>query len=155
MPDYPEAVELLRSRLENLIVAGPVGLPGATAREELSGVLFRGVDPKNKAFSYVFDFSEGGGTLTYEYGKGVHTIHAEAETWTQGYSRMSSDEPQKIAAQGAWTAQDTFTIVVKYINSPATTTIETVFGDGTAILRFYSKGSFTPGVGPILEGTAT
>ena len=66
----------------------------------------------------------------------------------------TSRQPRAILTSGTWTAPDTFTITLRYVETPFTRTLTCVFTGSTVTIRQVVNLAFGPTEGPTLQGKA-
>lgn len=156
--------EALRQRLGKLEVRSPQGSrvsPAAAAK--VSGKTYRLEANDEKLQSARFAFSPERCTLTLkgESGRERKIVSGHAG-WAKGEAagtnalpRLGSPPAGKVAARGAWTADDRYTIKVCYIETPFEETIECRFtGDDEVSIARKMNVSFGPTERPLLKGRA-
>jgi CubicO group peptidase (beta-lactamase class C family) len=149
----------LRRKLEKLEVSAPAGSAVFPAASRISGRTFRLASNPEKLETAEFDFSRKGCTLTLLGEARERRLTGGNGTWTAGQVRNDGSPPRlgapptgKTATRGAWTAEDTYTLKVCYVETPYVETITCRFsGDDVTIARKMNV-SFGPTERPLLVG---
>lgn len=94
--------------------------------------------------------------LMLESGDERHYLEIGRQHWLSGYTTFNpGSEPTPVVTSGAWTAEDTFTVALRYIETPHCLTLACRFvGEVLHIDRSWNV-SFGPTVFPTLTGKRT
>jgi len=102
--------------------------------------------------SIAFDFGEDRSVVTVRDGQGERQIVCGSGTWVKGTTIDERGLPQKVAASGAWTAEDTYTIKVCLYETPFRPTITCRFEEDRLTYTFKANVGFGPLERPPLIG---
>jgi CubicO group peptidase (beta-lactamase class C family) len=156
-----DAGAALKQRLAKLEVRAPEGSPVSAAAGRVSGKTYR-MDPNTqKMQSAVFAFSPDRGTVTLRGEAGEQRIVSGHRKWMQGMvpgtpslQRLGFPPVGKIAARGAWTDPDTYTMKVCYLETPYVESITCRFSGEEVTVSRKLNVSFGPAERPTLVGRA-
>jgi CubicO group peptidase (beta-lactamase class C family) len=149
------------SSLQAAPVAGQATTPRATG---VSGRTFA-VSPNDDGISsLVFDFAADGATLTLRSEGGEQRVRCGYGDWVRGEADIESAYRRhlgtqclianEVAASGAWTADDTYTVELSWYRTPFRRTLTFRFsGDGVRVEQ-RANLSFGSTERPTLEGQA-
>jgi hypothetical protein len=107
-------------------------------------------EPKMEAMA--FDFGPDESTVTIRDGRGEQQFACGDGAWIEGTLALESDNPRPVAASGAWTAEDTYEIVLCFYETPFRPTITCRFADDRLALDMKVNVSFGPLERPQLVG---
>ena len=141
--------------------AGQAVRPGAAAAgrqrgippaERVSGKTY--VFDKNEQHieSLCLDFDHKGCVLTLRNDHGEQRIACGNGKWLQGTAAVMTPEPQRVAAAGAWTEDDTYVVKLYLIETPFCQTITCHFDDDRLTVDNRMNVSFGPLEQPRLIG---
>jgi CubicO group peptidase (beta-lactamase class C family) len=102
--------------------------------------------------SIAFDFGQDKTVVTVRDTHGERRIVCGSGDWVKGTTIDERGQPQKVAASGAWTAEDTYTIKVCLYERPFCPTITCHFCEGQLTYTFKANVSFGPLERPPLVG---
>lgn len=84
--------------------------------------------------------------------RGEHTVSCGEGAWQVGTTTYNQPAGQQVAGCGAWTADDTYTMKVQFIERPFSLTATCRFVDGELHYQSQMNVSFGPPEGPALVG---
>lgn len=150
LPENPAALKKLRDRSSKLLIAPPQNTaePSAAAANAFKNIK---TDSANALAISSLGYDDKTKTLTIENRFGKQTIRVGNGKWETGrftaeeknsdtLGRISGGE-QPVAAAGAWTGPDRFTVRIKFIRSPANLDIDFEMRDGRAHVSTRSNMS--------------
>ncbi len=144
----PAAHDRLTQKLSGLSIP-PV--QGNTSSPSVSGVSGRTytVEPNELKFETIaLNFSETGCDITLKRGAVTDTISCGYGKWQPGQTTLFLElpffDPMPIVASGAWTAEDTFTVVVRLYRTPFYQTYVYHFADNRLTVDTRINVSFEP-----------
>jgi CubicO group peptidase (beta-lactamase class C family) len=143
----------LRKRTSTLSVRGPVGDTTSKTAARVSGKTYALETNDQKLRSVSFAFTRGSGTLTLRGEAGEQKIVSGHTHWMKGVTAEGSGMPKgRVAARGAWTADDTYTLKICFVETPYIETVACRFsGDEVSVSRSLNV-SFGPTERPTLVG---
>ena len=161
LPEDADAQAALGKRLAELALPVPAGEPSSPAAAQASGKTYRfspspsspspaGESPAIE--SAAWEFAASGATLTLRDKDGLHWIEAGADGWHLSETTYALPLYPKIAAQGTWTAPDTYTLTLCFCETPFTLTLAARFDGDRVTLDVRQNVSFGPTQTPPLEG---
>ncbi len=121
--DDPVSQAALANKLSNLAFPPVQGAATSPLASSISGRTY-GVDANDlKIEALAFGFTEQGCVLSIQTAFGGETFLAGYGTWQHGYTTLFRkywlpDEAMPIFVSGAWTAQDTLTMVMRLVETP-------------------------------------
>lgn len=145
---------LLAERLQHLAIQPPAaGETPAASRFSGKTYAFDKNDESLRALS--FDFAAN--TLTYRLlgggqRRGAHTLPFGRGTWVETTTLFGATVPAPVAASGAWTADDTFTLTLCYFETPFIVSLACQFAGDELRLDYKVNASFGPTERPRLAG---
>ena len=159
-PADREASEKLTRKLSSLAVHAPSGKPSSPLSASVSGKRF--VFPFNdrQIEAVSLEFKSDGALLSLRTSSGESRIACSADTWRKGRSffvngpdkRMAMPSELPVAASGAWTAEDTYTVKLCFYQTPFSVTLIFRFkGDQLFFDSEYGVG-FGPTTPPQMVG---
>jgi CubicO group peptidase (beta-lactamase class C family) len=142
----------VRRKLASLAIHPPEGkLTSPTARR-VSGRTCHFEANEEKIQSATLTFKEKRGALTLRDERGEHPVACGAGTWVKGITALGDNPARKVAASGAWTDDDTYTMKLCFYETPFIQTVSCQFtGDQVTISRKMNVG-FGPTERPPLVG---
>lgn len=122
LPDDADAQHALASKLSNLTLPPVQGQAGSPLLSKISGRTYA-VDTNDLGLeTLALKFAEGGCTVSIKTAAGEQTIPCGYGTWQRGQTDVFNERwmtaPMPIATSGAWTAEDSFTMVVRLYETP-------------------------------------
>jgi CubicO group peptidase (beta-lactamase class C family) len=128
LPENPAALLSLRNRLAALTFPAPVGAATSPLAAKFHGRRF--VFEQNEATleSVALDFAADG-TVTLnarQYGQDLRVTAGNGQ-WRRGTFPLSPGSTEPVAASGAWTAEDTYTLQLIQYHQPFLATISLKF----------------------------
>jgi CubicO group peptidase (beta-lactamase class C family) len=149
----------LHDRIKGLSVPAPAHAAASTAAARVSAKTYKLESNAQNIESVEFAFDGDRCTATFTAGGVPQDYKAGSTTWEKGsvprgkrLNSLSSPLEGKIASRGAWTADDTYTMKVCFVESPYAQTITCRFtGDEVEITRKLNV-AFGPTDLPRLKG---
>jgi CubicO group peptidase (beta-lactamase class C family) len=142
----------LSRALKRLAYASPAGSAQSPTAARVSGKVYQFAPNALKAETVSLKFDGGNCRLTLSDAKGEHTLECGAHAWKDGTASLEGVQSIKVAARGAWTADDTYTITECFYETPYVQTITFRFeGDQIAVNRKRNV-AFGPTEAPPLTG---
>lgn len=147
----------LKRKLDSLAIAPPTGqsVPATAAR--VTGKTYRFDSNDRKLDSLTLRFDGAKCTAVMKDDRGERTITSGGDRWIEGRAPLS-DGPvlpareAKIAARGAWTADDTYTMKLCFVETPYIQTTTYRFDGDQVTVATAMNVSFGPTARPPLTG---
>jgi CubicO group peptidase (beta-lactamase class C family) len=143
LPPNTAAQAALAGRLSSLTLPLPHGALHSTAERGVSGKTYALEKNERGMTSVRIDFSGANPVLTIVDGYGSHAISCGLGRWVRGrtdFYRRINDlfdcDDQGMAACGAWTGDDTFTVKLCFDETPYTVTLRFAFSGDRLLLDF-------------------
>jgi CubicO group peptidase (beta-lactamase class C family) len=150
----PESQRMLALKLENLAFHAPQGEGEPPIQAAISGQRYV-IEANPMGFESVsFDFSDGGCLFKLKDGTCEEQAACGLGAWRSGTSSLFNHRPAKVMASGVWTAGDTFTMTLRFYETPFCITVKAQFQDSRVHLEVKMNVSFGPEGFPSLEGKA-
>ncbi len=152
LPADEIALDKLNRKLASLSLAPQPGKRASPLASKASGrkYAFETNDQKLEAVS--LDFTPDGSVLTVRDGHGEHRITCGNGVWATGTTALDNGIARRVAASGAWTAEDTFTAKLCFYETPFCPTIACRFVGNRLRFVFTANVGFGPTERPQLEG---
>ena len=122
LPDNAAAYDALTNKLSSLDIAPLAGQATVAITSQVSGRTYA-VDANERNIETItMNFDELGCTLNIKTPKIDETMRYSSGEWTQGQTSLFDDRrfsgPQNMMVSGAWTADDTYTTIVRLVETP-------------------------------------
>jgi CubicO group peptidase (beta-lactamase class C family) len=122
LPENAEAANTLAMKLSNLMLPFVQGQTRTPVLSRTSGRTYKVDSNDLRIETIALDFSEAGCIVRIKTAEGEETIHCGYGVWQRGQTTLFNGRwasaPMPIAASGAWTAEDSFTMVVRLYETP-------------------------------------
>jgi hypothetical protein len=152
LPEDHVAHDELGRRLANLSLPIVQGKDSSFLANKVSGRTFAFEDNEQKAETTSFDFDVDGRSATIANHSGSHRIACGSGTWLEGATTYDDGVSRPAAATGAWIADDTYVIKLRYIETPFGFTLTCRFVEDRVLLDHQDNVSFGPTERPRLVG---
>jgi CubicO group peptidase (beta-lactamase class C family) len=144
--------EDLAQRLAGLAIRLPEGQPASPTARRVSGRSFRFEANEEKIQSVTFTFEANGSRLTLRDEQGEHSLECCSGAWVKGSAELPDRGVRRVAASGAWSDPDTYTMQLCFYETPFIESVTCRFaGDEVAVSRRANVG-FGPTERPTLVG---
>jgi hypothetical protein len=158
-PTKEATPEHLAHTLKSLTINPPQGAASSPKAVYLSGRSYSFEPNYETLRSLRFEFSNEAGILTYHLlggGKrrGKHSFTFGYGSWQEGIAVLGAATPQRVAASGVWTTDDTFTLTLCQYETPFILTITCRFEGDKLFYDFKVNVAFGPLERPQLVGLA-
>jgi hypothetical protein len=152
LPENAAARRQLESRLAGLAVKLPTGLASSPLSASVSGKWFEFSENDRGIKAVSFDFNSASPTLIVRTSSGETRMAIGMSSWaksrgsfTNGLDRfLSVPENPRIAASGAWTAENTFTIKIVLYETTYYSTLNFRFDGDRLLIDAEHNVSFGP-----------
>ncbi len=137
LPDDPASQRRLTEKLASLACPLVTGQPDSPTARQVSGKMYQ-VDANALGLEEVtLNFDDSMGSIVVKTAAGEDSIPCGFGTWIQGHTRLFAQpllfDDALTASSGAWTADDTFTMVVRLLETPFFHTVAFYF-DGMELI---------------------
>ncbi|MBN1874945.1 MAG: serine hydrolase [Anaerolineae bacterium] len=151
LPADAKAQTALQEKLSGLALSPQTGEANMPITARVSGKVYTvEKNPlKFKTLSCTFDTE--GCTFTVKIGRRHHSLRSTHNAWHFGTTTQDGNE-RRVAASGAWTAEDTYTMRTCYYETPFCDLMTFQFGDDQLTFTFKTNVSFGPTEFPPLVG---
>lgn len=149
--DESAQCELSRT-LAGLSLSPQAGAPTSPVAAQVSGNKYVIEANAQRVQSISLDLTPAGSTLTVRAGRRKHQVNCGNGVWVEGMTTLDEGQPRPVAASGAWTADDTYTIKLCFYETPFCPTITCRFDQDRLIFDFKANVSFGPLERPTLVG---
>jgi CubicO group peptidase (beta-lactamase class C family) len=136
IPENPDAQAALRARLASLALPFPQGAATSAQAARISGRKFAfeanslGLESVSLTVA-----PDGAVTLHARRWEQDQSVSAGRNTWKPGNFLLGQNSTPAVAAAGAWTADDTYTVALAQLGQPFLETFHLKFTDGTVALE--------------------
>lgn len=139
LPEDASAHTALTEKLSSLIVTPVQGQSTSSIASQISGRTYRFDANELKLEALILSFTEGGCTVSVKRADRDETIPCGDGAWQRGETSLLNEpgvvEVMKTASSGAWTAAETFTMVVRLYETPFYHTLTFHFADDEIMLE--------------------
>jgi CubicO group peptidase (beta-lactamase class C family) len=147
-----DAAGEVRRKLESLAIRPPEGRLASPTAKRVSGRTCRFEANEEKIQSAKITFKGNRCTMTLGDKRGEHPVECGNGAWVKGTTSLGDRPDRKVAASGAWTDEDTYTIKLCFYETPFIQTVTCEFaGDQVTVSRKMNVG-FGPTERPTLVG---
>lgn len=156
MDDRPESLDSgeapLQQKLARLAVPLPEGEGISVTADRVSGRTWRFAANEEQIESATLAFEGSRCRFTLRDARGEHPVECGHGEWVEGTSDLGDRGVNRVAAAGAWTAPDTYTLQLCFVETPFIVTFTCRFqGNQITIARKANVG-FGPTERPSLVG---
>jgi CubicO group peptidase (beta-lactamase class C family) len=145
----------VKRKLQRLAVRPPEGKSSSPTARRVSGRSCRFEANEEKIQSATLTFKGNRCKMTLRDESGERPVECGSGAWVKGTTSIGGRPDSKVAAMGAWTDDDTYTMKLCYYETPFVQTITWKFaGDEATITRKANVG-FGPTDRPVLVGRLT
>lgn len=155
LPEDPSAQADLQHALARLAYA-PLqqGVETPPLAAQVSGVEYHFDEDAFGASAARFDFDAAGCTVTLAGGLAAGSLRLGSGDWAEGHTALFHNGPRRVMACGAWVSADTYQVVLRFVETPATYTIRCCFTGSRVTLNATSHATFDLKEFPAVEGVA-
>jgi CubicO group peptidase (beta-lactamase class C family) len=141
--------EALTQKLSGLRLLPVQGKSSSPIAAGVSGKTYKVEANEFKLDTLTLEFTDSGCTVHFKTKSGTETIACGFGVWEKGYTALFNEwwvlEPTHLYTSGAWTADDTFTMVFRMYETPFYETMAFHFdGDQVLIETLVNVGFATP-----------
>lgn len=147
-----EAQAALEHKLASLVMKVQQGQPSSSVADKVSGKRYVFEKNDQQVKSIKLDFAADSSTITIRDVRGTHKIACGYGAWITGTTTFDGNAPQRVAASGAWTDEDTYTIKLCFYETPFCPTLTCKFDGEQLTYKFTANVSFGPVERPQLIG---
>ena len=139
LPDNSAGQAALAKKLSSLTLLPMQGKAGSPITPQISGRTYRVDANELKIETIRLDFSESGCLLSVKTAAGEETLPCGYGMWLPGQTALFNDAwisgVTPVAASGAWTTEDTFTMIVRLYETPFFYTLVFYFGGAELLVE--------------------
>lgn len=152
LPADPAAADALRRKLGSLALPTLSGNASSPLAPRVSGQIYQidANEAKIETISLNFGAEETIFTVRNEWGE--HRIPCGYGVLRHGITEMNGRGQQRVAASGAWTADDLYSMRLYFYETPFFLSIDCRFEDDRINIRFEPNVDFGPTERPLLTG---
>jgi CubicO group peptidase (beta-lactamase class C family) len=162
LPENASARRQLQDRLKDLKVKFPNGSPTSATAANVSGKWFDFAENERGLKAVSFDFNGSSPVLNVRTTSGESRLLIGSNTWTNGRGGFTNGVDRflgvpanpLVAASGAWSAENTFTVKIVLPETPYYTTLAFKFEGDRMVVDGEYNVSFGPTKPPQLVGQA-
>ena len=161
LPENHAAHTELARKLSGLALPPPQGQPTSPLAGIVSGKCYQFEKNPMKIASISFDFipkvlgaSQKGCHLMIMDANGEHQAVCSSAGWQEGTGLLFENQPAVSAVSGVWTAEDTYVMTIRFIETPFFNTYQCHFSEGQVKIAGCVNVSFGPKEAPLLVGYA-
>jgi CubicO group peptidase (beta-lactamase class C family) len=152
LPEDRPAQEQLRGKLAGLALPPQQGQASSPLAARVSGRTYNFEPNELDLELFRLDFDAERCLVTLRNDRGEHTFACGSGAWQAGTTDMIQPRSQGIAASGAWTSEDSYTIKLCFTQTPFCPTITCRFVRDEMMFDFRENVSFGPLEHPQLVG---
>jgi CubicO group peptidase (beta-lactamase class C family) len=146
------AQEKLGQKLASLALPPVQGQPFSPLAARVSGSRYAFEANEGKLEAVAFDFVQDGCAVSIWDDRGEHQLVCGSGAWIAGETTLDATAPRKVAASGAWTAEDTYEIKLCLYETPFRPAITCRFTEDRLTYDFKANVAFGPLERPQLVG---
>lgn len=155
LAEDPAGVAALHARLESLALPPVAGEATSPLAAQVSDRRYNFRANQQQIKAVVLTFDEHGGEVAITDRFGEHRIVFGVGAWRMGATALDSGEAHPVAASGAWTAPDAFTLQLVFYTTPFTPHITLRFDGAKLAYQFVANAAFGRRARPRLTGRLT
>jgi hypothetical protein len=140
----PAAVSVLKDKLAHLALLPPTGKSSSPVAKSVSKKTYIAARNPLRIKQIAFDFSGKNCKLTIRNAQGKHEITCGDQAWVEGKTTLFGPDYPGVAASGTWTAEDTFTITLRFYETPYVHTLQCKFNGDQLTVDGKLNVSFGP-----------
>lgn len=145
LPENSLAHAQLQQKLAQLSLPSPQGQSSVAMAARVSGRTFVCEPNQQYAQSLMFNFNDAGAQITLQDSAGnQHQVVCGSKGWHKGATTMYTGTMQQVAASGAWTTPDTYTVQICFYHTPFCPTLSYRFADDQVLVDLRSNVAFGP-----------
>jgi CubicO group peptidase (beta-lactamase class C family) len=154
LPEDPAAAAALRSKLSSLALPALNGDASSPLASRISGKIYQIDANQAKIESISLDFGAEETIFTVRNEWGEHRIACGYGVLRHGITEMNGRGPQRVAASGAWSADDLYSMRLYLYETTFYLSIDCRFEEDRISVRFEPNVDFGPTARPPLTGVS-
>ncbi|MCL4507842.1 MAG: beta-lactamase family protein [Chloroflexi bacterium] len=154
LPEDPTAQADLNRKLVTLALAPAQGQAHSPLAAHVSGKTYALEPNEQKAQSVALTLNHDSFTFSVRDARGIHQINGSIGAWQKGVTTLEVEGSRKVAASGAWTSDDTFTIKTCMYETPFRPTVTLHFEQDRVKAGYKMNVGFGPTTQPAWTGVA-
>jgi CubicO group peptidase (beta-lactamase class C family) len=152
LPEDAAAQQSLTARLSTLALPLQTGSPFSPVSGRISGKVYQ-MDANDAQITEIsLDFAADEARLHVRNEFGHHQVSCGQDELRFGTTEMNGRGRQRVAASGAWTAEETFTIKLYFYETPFSLNVDCHFEEDRITVEFEQNVDFGPTKHPPLTG---
>jgi hypothetical protein len=144
LPAASSAQRTLLKRLSRLVHNPPTGISLPATANQVTGKKFVFKPNAQKISSVVFDFSEAGCVLTMQASRRKYRLTCQPGQWLAGEAPAFGRPSLPVLASGAWKSEDTYQVILRFIETPFYQTMDFRFAGDEVIIDGVMNVAFGP-----------
>jgi CubicO group peptidase (beta-lactamase class C family) len=144
LPADPARQKALSRKLTSLAHLPPAGSNLPAAAEKVTGSTFVFEPNAQKVKSIAFEFTEAGCTLTVQALRRKHQVQCGYGEWLAGKAPLLGRTSQYVFASGTWNEEETFVILLRFIETPFYHTLTCRFAGDQVKIEMAANVAFGP-----------
>lgn len=152
LPPDPQAHAKLQAKLASLTLAPQPGQASSPLAAKVSGQHYFFAENDQKIEPITLELGEKQDALTIRNERGDHHLDCGHSAWISGVTTFSVEEPQPVAATGAWTSDSTYVAKLSLYQTPYCPSLTFTFTQGKLLYDYEANVSFGDTKLPQLEG---
>jgi CubicO group peptidase (beta-lactamase class C family) len=153
LPPNNDGLQTLKGALAHLSVRTPQGASTSAATPQVTGRKYVFPSNQQKLDSLVLERgSDDKVILTISVNGTEYRVPSGNQTWEKSQMAYGPFEPQPVAAAGAWTSQDTYTVRFCFYETPTCITAQLKFGETDLTVQAEYNVAFGPTKEPTIIG---
>jgi CubicO group peptidase (beta-lactamase class C family) len=154
LPEDAAAHQKLEQKLTQLALPTQPGQPTSITAARVSGRTYRFQKSDQDVEAIRLDFDGQLGRLTMQDSCGTHHIAAGSGAWHKGTTTLYGGVSRPVAASGAWTEDDTYTMRLCFYETPFCPTLTYRFSGDQLAAEWRDNVGFGPTEHPPIVGKA-
>jgi len=142
----------LEQKLASLAMTPQQGQSTSSVAAQVSGKRYVFEKNDQRIISVALDFAGETSTLVIRDARGTHRIPCGKGAWITGTTAFDDGNARRVAASGAWTDKNTYTIKLCFYETPFCPTLTCRFDGDQLTYQFTANVSFGPLERPPLTG---
>jgi CubicO group peptidase (beta-lactamase class C family) len=144
--------ERLRQKLASLALLPAQGQRSSPMMNKVSGKRYIFAENDQQVQAISLDWRGDQCICTIQDIRGEHQVVCGSGAWREGMTTLDNDAPRRVAASGAWTADDSYEIKVCFYETPFCPTLTFRFLGDELAFDFRANVAFGPTDRPTLTG---
>lgn len=148
LADDTVAHEALTHKLASLALRPSEGQPSSVTAQKVSGQTYEADTNEMNIKFITFDFTSSNPTVRIETAEGEETLTCGHNEWRLGQTALFNapweGDPYPVVTSGAWTGEETFTMIVRFHETPFFQTVVCRFDEENLTVETRVNVGFAP-----------